>query len=330
VVQVACALYDRAELAALVRIELGSLGVHEIVVADAEPAAAALATDLAVLRVACADAPNVVTVQVADFASGKALEREVVVSSVEEKARPRLLAMTAAGLLESSWLELAVDPSRGRIALPEAIRKALRRKVDDALFPTRPQTREAPAPIAAPPQPAAASTGRSSFQLTGIAQSFPARSTGLAGVGIGYAYGLGTNLRGWVDVDAQLGAYEVSDGSRRVGSMQLRWLTGGLGVAWTSTTTPRLAVGPFVRAGLAAAEIDTTDGSTAVADARGAVGILGLRGELEAPLSSLLSAFVALEGGYLPLGVVFVAAGQRPAGMAEMMLAARIGLSLTP
>jgi hypothetical protein len=331
VVLAPCPLYDAAELSGLLSTELGALGVDELVLTQTEPGAATLARKLAVLRIACADAPDLVAVQLADLASGKALEREVLVADVEAKARSRLIAMTAAGLLESSWLELAVDPSTGHVALPDAIRKALRLRVRDALFPSQPDPPSTEALPASPAELAAPRVARHYLQLMGMAEAFPARSTGLAGIGLGYARPFGERFRAWVDVDVQLGAYELAAGGQRVGSVRLQWFTAGLGLAWVSASVPSLAVGPFFRAGFASAS-GKADANQAVAtsNSTGFVTELGLRGQLDAPLSDRVSLLVALDGGYMPSGVAFVALDQRPAGMAEVALALRVGVSLTP
>ena len=332
VVLAACPLYDAAELAVLLRTELGALGIENVVLTETEPGAATLAQNLAVLRVACADAPELVAVQLADLASGKALEREVLVADVEAKARSRLIAMTAAGLLESSWLELAVDPSTGHVALPDGIRKALRLRVRDALFPSQPEPASPdPTPLL-PAELAAPHVARHYLQLMGMAEAFPARSTGLAGIGLGYARPFGDRFRAWVDVDGQLGVYELSQGGHRVGSVRLQWFTAGLGLAWVSASVPSLAVGPFLRAGFASAtgEVDASDSTVTPTNANDFVSVLGLRGQLDAPLSDRVSVLVALDGGYMPSGVAFVALDQRPAGMAEVALALRLGVSLTP
>lgn len=327
-VQAPCALYDAAEAGALLSTELAALGIDDLVLSEVEPDAAALARDLAVLRVSCAELPDTVTVQLADLASGQALQRDVSVAGVEPKARSRLIAMTAAGLIESSWIELAVDPSSGRIALPEAVRDALRRRVGDALFSTQAPPAASPAPDTRNDEPASRPPARSSLQLTGAAQSFPARSTGLVGLTFGYAGRLGAHGRLWVDLDGQLGAYELRDDLQRIGSMHLYWLTGGLGVAWVSSTTPSIAIGPLIRAGIATASAEVSEGFAASDSANGLVTVLGLRATLEAPLSRAFSAVIAIDGGYMPNGIVFLVAQQRSVGMAEVALALRVGLSV--
>jgi hypothetical protein len=134
----------------------------------------------------------------------------------------------------------------------------------------------------------------------------------------------------WGDIEAQLGGHELNDAIGRIGSMHLYWLTGGLGIAWASGTLPELSVGPFVRAGYALASAESEREGVSAHSVGGAVSALGLRAELLAPLSSSWAALFAFEGGYMPHGVVFLSDRDRTTGMAEVALAMRIGVALTP
>jgi len=241
------------------------------------------------------------------------------------KARSRLLAMTAAGLIESSWTELAIATHSDTITLPPAITAALRRRLRAAL------RIDAPPPSTAPSHDGpTAARARASRQAAGVARAFPARQTGLAGIAVSYVFRAAARLQLWGDLEAQLGGHELNDELGRIGSMHLYWLTGGVGVAWASSTLPELSVGPFVRAGYALASAESLRESVVPHSVGGPVSVLGLRAELLAPLSSFWAAFFALDGGYMPHGVVFLSDRDRTTGMAEVTLAMRVGIALEP
>jgi hypothetical protein len=331
----ACPLYDAAELERLLRVELASLGITQLVVTRQEPPdAQSLDADLAVLRLACVAAEQRVALQLADLASGKALEREVPLVAVEPKARARLLSMSAAGLIESSWTELALspapDPARG-VVLPTPVREALRQRLRAGLI-AEPQTPPSRPPAPSEPGPAESPAAAARWQLSAAAvvRAFPARATGLAGLPLGYGVLLANRLRLALDADGALGSHELNDAQGQIGSMHLYWITFGVGLEWLTPSVPELAIGPFARAGYGVARGESDRAGLRASTSSGPVSALGVRAALQAPLGGAVSAKVALEGGYMPSGVVFIAAQNRAAGMAEVVAALSVGVSIAP
>ncbi|HEX7478899.1 MAG TPA: hypothetical protein VF331_13920 [Polyangiales bacterium] len=327
-VQLACdaPLYDARELPALLKVELSTLGIDHLVVRSDDAQLGASDPGLAFLRVSCGDAPDSVTLQIADAASGKEVRRQMLVSDVQPAARARALAIAAAELIESSWAELIgprASPDQ-RAALPPAVTDKLRVRLRAALGPSPVAAGPSPGvpPSAAPRSP----DDRSSLELAGLARAFPGRGTGLVGAYGGYALAPARSLRVSVDAETLLGTQDLTDAQGPIGTMHLYWYTAGLSLSWVSRSTPALAIGPLIRAGYALASGSSTRAGKHAQSDGGFVMVFGLSASLRAPLSRSWSALLAVDAGYLPNGVVFLADLARAAGMAEVTLATRIGL----
>lgn len=329
-VQLACesAAYDLRELPALLKVELSALGIDQLAVHTDDAQLGAGEPGLALLRVSCGDTPDSVTLLLADVASGKQVRRQMLVSDVQPAARARALAIAAAELLESSWTELLgsrAGASEGA-GLPEAVAAKLRVRLRATLGAPAATDR----PTQAVPPSAAPRSGeaRSALDLAGLARAFPGRGTGLVGAHVALLLALTHGLQLSLDAEALFGSQELTDAQGPVGTMHLSWYTAGLGLSWVSASVPALAVGPLVRAGYALASGTSSRAGKQAQSDGGFVTVFGLAASLRAPLGGGWSALLALDAGYLPTGVVFLADLARAAGMAGVTVAVRIGVSV--
>jgi hypothetical protein len=322
-VQDACAAtkYDAQEFASLLQIELQALGIAQLQQASRTADLDVSSTGLAVVQVHCGASADHLDVALADLATGKQLQRELVVTDLEPAARPRALSIAIALLVESAWLELATRPSQmsENSELPLSIRMALRKRLLQALE-AEPLEHAARAPKREP-----ASEARAALAVFAAGRSFPARNTGLLGIDVAYLPKL-ARMRLVLDLEALAGNLEVSDSVGLIANMHLYWLTAGLSLLWTSSTRPELALGPFARIGYGVANASAARPGYQPNSGGGLIAALGISTQLRAPISPNLDLWAAFDLGYVPSGVVFLIDENRTAGMAEVTLGVRLGL----
>ena len=312
--------YEPAALAGQLQIELQSFGVE---VDQAQDLAALGAHDpgLAIVRVGCESADAELQIELIDVLTGKHIERAMLVSDIERSARPRALALLITTTIELSWAELTMPRNTpSRAPLPGPVRTRLRQRLSawlpPAPAPARPVAHE-PAPI----------EHKTTLALAGAARAFPARNTGLLGAELALSRAF-SSLRLVVNVEALLGSQELSDQYGRIGNYTLYWLTGGAMLLWASTPRPELSIGPFVRLGYAAANGKSLRSDYTATHEGGFASAFGLAALLRAVTSRAFGLWLGLDIGYVVNGIVFLAGLSRPAGIADITVATRIGASV--
>ncbi len=319
--QTPCAvpLYDAAALATALQVELASLGVQRVVPIEAEAAEKPGTATLALLHVRCIDDTQSVVISVVDLATGQHLTRELVLADVQPPERPRALSMATVVLFENAWSHASRHETDE--SLPDAIHTALLRRLRADLGGT--PASASPAPPKATSQPS-----RTSLEAAALARTFPARGSALLGAELGATPVLARELRLALRAEALLGSQELSDQKGLIANMGLYWFTAGAGLEWVTHSQPQLSLGPFARVGYAIAHASVVRSGFTGKSESGLVSVIGVAATLRAALTSRIDALVGLDLGYMPSGVVFLADLSRSAGMAEVTLAARIGVSV--
>ena len=322
-VQEPCAGYDQREFEKLLAIELRAVGVKELLSAAALSDVRARA-GLALVHLACAPDEGGVNANIADFVSGNQLRRELPIADVEQRARARVLALAVAGLIETSWLALAArgPGAPDASSLPYEVRVALRRRLREAFVDT-----EHPPALKPEPQPAQSSQALPTLAMFVLTRNFPSRGTALIGADLSYLAAL-ASLRILVSADVLGGSQELQDAAGTFANMLFYWISAGLGVMWATETVPELSIGPYLRAGRSMATATDLRTGYKGHDQGRFVACAGVAAILRASISPKLSAFVGLDLGYTPSGVVFYATQIHAAGMAGITVAARLGLGL--
>jgi hypothetical protein len=308
-------LYDAGALVGSLSVELTALGVTQVALVQS--------AELAVLQVRCRAETQSVEFSVVDLATGQRSTREWLLADVQPEARPRALAMAAVTLLEAAWSQAARRPTG---ELPEDVVQALRRRLRaDVQPPPAPPT--VAAPLAIETRDRQITT---SIVTNALVRTFPARGTALLGVELGADPALSKRIRLTLRTEALLGGQELSDQRGVIANMHLYWLTAGAGLEWASATDPELAIGPYARAGYAIADTEAERSTFTGKTKSGLVTVVGVTASLRAALADSLDAAVGLDLGYVPNGVVFLADLSRTAGMADVTLAAHVGVSWGP
>lgn len=320
--------YDRKEFAALLEIELRTLGVARVDrVAELSELQLAQA-GLAILHMRCDPNDGHLIVELADLASHNQVQRELLVGDVESHARARALALAVALLVETSWSQLALAKAEPSVAspLPESIRTALRSRLRARLQqPDRDHEAGAERPGSTKHTTAAAAKARAELALLGAARAFPARNTGLLGLDLVFVPIL-ARTRIVLDLEALLGSQEINDQAGTIANVLMYSFSAGLAALWAASSQPELSFGPYARVGYGLANVTRqragytshTDGSFLTA-----VGVSAwLRGEI----SPGFSIWAGFDLGYVPSGVVFLADLSRTAGMADVTIALHTGI----
>jgi hypothetical protein len=219
------------------------------------------------------------------------------------------------------------DPSGLEVLeMPVNVRIRLRKRLRAWLGP-EPAERPEQLPTRAPREPPPPPKPTRELVLLATARTFPGQNTGLLGADLLYLPELGS-LRMAMSLEALFGGQELSDTSGTISDVSMFWLTGGLMLLWASATRPELSIGPFgsIGYGMASGRAQRADYRTS-SDGN-FVAVVGLAALLRAELSGSVDAWAGLDFGYVPSGVVFLADQARLAGMADVTLSARVGLSL--
>ena len=318
--------YEPAALSRLLELELAGLGLRAERMPDGEPEATALLADaLALVEIECGPAPDMLRLRASDLASGTQLLRELSVADVSRDARPRVLALAVVSMLESSLAQAFAADAAGAPGreLPASVRALLRARLARRL---------APPPAAPPPRPtapiASAAAPGLRFDVDAVLRAFPGRSTGLIGIAFGVSPRLSRGLRLVLEADALYGSSELADAvGRKLGTMHLYWLAGGVGLGWSTPTLPELEIGPRVQAGAGLVDASARQDGASAHDEAGFVLCTLIEASLRLPLADGVWARIALDLGYAPVGVVFLAGQSRLLGMADTSFGLRTGLS---
>jgi hypothetical protein len=124
-----------------------------------------------------------------------------------------------------------------------------------------------------------------------------------------------------------VGRSELSDAIGPVGSMNLYWLTAGVGLGWLSRSQPELELGPRVQLGYALAAAHTTRSGVQASSKSGFVMVALLAASVRAPLTEQVQVVLGLDLGYTLKGIVFLGDQARLSGMADATFALRAGLA---
>lgn len=315
-------VYDAAEVAELVTVELSGLGVialRRVPQVEAEPRAPALA----LIRVGCGSVPSTLAVDVADLVSGNRLTRDVLLDDVESGARERALSIAVASVLESSWALLAARPppqaAPGAAPMSEGVRTAVRRRL-----------------IMGPP-PSAAELGLPdvSSAMSGVltaslgARVFPSHVTSVAGVDLAIAPRLGRMFRWALDFEAMYGRQLVLYGVSPAGEVQIVWFSVGAALGVVTPTRPELQLGPTVRVAYARALTSSDSERFAARDGGGFMYMFGLTSTLRFVLGDAWALSLGSDVGYVPGGLTFRAADIGAISFADLSLVFRFGISRT-
>jgi hypothetical protein len=330
-VQDACAAasYDLKEFAALLEIELRTLGVARVNrVADLSELQLPQA-GLAILHMRCDPNDGHLIVELADLASHNQVQRELLLGDVESHARARALALAVALLVETSWSQLALAKSEPSFAspLPESIRAALRSRLRTRLQePDRDRAADAERLPGWTKQPTPeAPKARTELALLGAARAFPARNTGLLGLDLVFVPIL-ARTRIAFDLEGLWGSQEISDQAGEIANVHMFWFSGGLSALWASGSQPELSFGPYARLGYGLANVTAQRAGYITRSAGSFLTAVGVATWLRGKISPELSIWAGFDLGYVPNGVVFLADLSRTAGMAEVTIALHTGI----
>jgi hypothetical protein len=320
--------YDRASLVELLRVELGALGVTDVVVGQPPgrhgPSDRLLAA-VVLTPTTCDPATVEVTLQVLDRASSKKVERPMMIGDVELAGRPRAMAIAIAELLQASWAELefaaAAPPA---VPVPPALRAAIAAKLAPGVDAARAEMKAALA--ARDRLDSEANEARERRQekplveLSGMARSFTTRSTALLGAELSTRHRFGDHGAWHIGFGAGFGGTEVGIGTIAVGAA-----TGSAGVAFTTGGTAEFELGPRLDAGYAWAT-GTARSSNVNGKTYGAGVVLGLvEATLRVHSESWWTLLLGLGAGQTIADVSFLSDTARAAGLGGVVVDARIG-----
>jgi hypothetical protein len=306
--------YDRAGLIELLRVELGALGVTDVVVGQPRVAgnrrtAGRLLAAVVLTPNTCDPATVEVTLQILDRASSKKVERPMAIGDVELAGRPRALAIAIAELLQASWAELefatAAPPA---VPVPPALRAALAAKLAPGVDSARAEMR------------AAFEARHPSLELSGVAQSFPTRATALLGAELSIRSRFGEHGAWHLGVGTGFGSTEVGIGAIAIGAA-----TGSVGVAFTTGGTAEFELGPRLDAGYGWAT-GTARSSNVRGKSYGNGVVLGLvEATLRVHSESWWTLLLGLDVGQSIADVSFLSDTAQAAGIGGVVVDARIG-----
>lgn len=330
--------YDRGHLVELLRIELATLGVHDVVVpragTPAEVDPAHLLATIVLAPAACLDDATEVTITLVDRASSKSVERHMTLADVAVDERPRALAIAVSELLSASLaeLELAGSPPPA-VAPPPEVHAAIlyrlattadaeRRETDRRLIANREeQSRQ----IRLAEAERAERERAPELDLSAFTWAMPSRETALLG-GAG-----GLRLRGSHALAFRLGAdFGLGDVALQSASALVGAATASAGIGVATRGPTELDVFTTLHAGYGFAHGTPGGGTGTVQGHSYGNGIAALLFEasLRLPIDARWSALLGIELGYVLADVSFLSDSSRIAGIGGAMLGAKAGVSL--
>ncbi len=224
------------ELARLLRIELKTDGVSELVVGAPQDALAMIRID----AIPCTSAAREVVVAIDDVATGKSVRRRIALDGVDAASRPRALALEVAELLRASWAELSVTnaPPSGTPVPVEVLRAVRLRNPPPSTSATPPLQSSTPSPPA--------STAPRLIRVTLAARVFPSYQSVVLGPAAGVSVPLGS-----LPLTARVAAYAgFGKAYDALGTIDLALVGGDLGLMLAGgTDSVRAEIGPLLDIG---------------------------------------------------------------------------------
>lgn len=326
--------FDRAGLVELLRVELGALGVTNVVIAPSETRASSsndvLLAAVVLTPATCDPAASEVTLEVLDRASSKKVERRMTIGDVEFAGRPRALAIAIAELLQASWAELALaGAAPPAVPLPSALRTVLAARIAAALDGQRAsEQRQMKAAIEAHDLlESEVSESRHQkqkgtlFELSFMTRDFPTRSSALLGGEAAIRRRLGEHGSLEGGLGAGFGGTEVGTGAISMGAV-----TGHFGLAATTGGATELEIGPRLDIGYGFASGTSSAPGVKGASYGNAVVLGLLQATLRLHTESWWTLLVGLDLGHSLADVSFLSDASHAAGIGGVVIDARVGL----
>ncbi len=330
--------YDRGHLVELLRIELATLGVNDVVVprpgTPAEVDPARLLATIALAPSECRDDATEVTITVVDRASAKRVERRMTLADVGVDERPRAMAIAVSELLSASLaeLELAGSPPPA-VAPPPEVHSALAYRLTPAADAARLETdrrivedREEQSRRVRAEETARAERERApELDFSAFTWAMPSRETALVG-GAG-----GLRLRGAHALAFRLGAHfgmgdvELQGASALVGAATA---SAGIGVATRGPTELDVFTTLHAGYGFAHGAPSGSAGNVQGHSYGNGIAALLFEASLRVPIDALWSALLGIDLGYVLADVSFLSDSSRVAGIGGAVLGASMGVSL--
>ncbi|HVW25049.1 MAG TPA: hypothetical protein VHC69_06735 [Polyangiaceae bacterium] len=315
--------FDGAQLLALMRVELGAIGVADVRVKGpghvSAPLSAELLAAIELSAPGCESAAEV-TIHVVDRATSKVVERTMSIGDVAFDERPRALAIATAELLQASWAELQLTGSPPpTFSVPPEVRASIvQRLTAPPLLPVVAASR--PPPPAATVVPGAR---RSFVSAEAIARTFPSRNTALLGGMLSVSLPVGDSFTAHAAGNASYGDTRAANGSVRMTAV-----TGSAGIAAVAGTSTTLEIGPTIHAGYVWAS-GTPSNSATLGHAHSRFIALGLLSATLRLPAKPLTPVVGLDVGAALASASFLADTTHVAGIAGITVALRLGAALT-
>jgi hypothetical protein len=330
--------YDRGHLVELLRIELATLGVNEVVVPRAgTPAEVDPARLLATIVLApseCRDDATEVTITLVDRASSKSVERRMTLADVGVDERPRAMAIAVSELLSASLaeLELAGSPPPA-VAPPPEVHAALVYRLVPAMDAARRETdrriledrEEQSRRVRAGETERAVRERAPELDVSAFTWAMPSRQTALLGGAARLRLRGSHALAFRLGADFAMGDVALESASALVGAATA---SAGIGVATRGPT--ELDVFTTLHAGYGFAHGTPSGGAGDVQGHSYGNGIAALLFEasLRLPIDARWSALFGVDLGYVLADVSFLSDSSRIAGIGGAVLGASAGASL--
>jgi hypothetical protein len=311
----ACATgpFDRASWLSLVRNELETDGVHEVVV---EAAPQGDDSSLAVIHMEvdpCREDATEVAVTIDDLVTRKTVRRVVALDDIPRTGRSRALALAVAELLRASWAEVALTGSPVADApLPPPVRRAVLLRLRPAVLA---ETAPVTVPVIPPPVLPRSWLG-GGFEV----RTFPGQSGALFGARVFFSRRLWEGFPMRLRVDAG-GAYGTA--FARHGEIDLWMASVGVGALFGGGNDQfDLTLGPRIEGGWAGARGRPEMGDATGGEGNGPLLVATLTTTLRATLWRSLWVALDVSIGQTLVHVTVYDGSDRAAGLRGPSLAA--------
>jgi hypothetical protein len=314
--------FDGAKLLALLRVELGAIGVADVRVRGPGHISPPLPADLLAaveLSAPACEASTEVTIQVVDRATSKVVERTMTIGDVAFDERPRALAIAIAELLQASWAELSLSGAPPTaLSVPPEVRASV---VQRLATPPAPPVVVAP-PALLPAGVVAPPPRRGFVSAEALARAFPSRDTALLGGMFSVSLPVSAAFTVHAGADAAYGDSHVASGGVGVTTV-----TGSAGIAAVAGTATTLEIGPVFHAGYVWASGTAANASTSGRAYSHFVALGLLSATLRIPASPV-TPLLGVDVGAALASASFLADNTRIAGIGGVTMALRLGASL--
>ncbi|HEX4341521.1 MAG TPA: hypothetical protein VH062_36680 [Polyangiaceae bacterium] len=312
--------FDAPRFVALLRIELGEIGISDVRPRGTGAITAPLASDLAAAVAVSADgceSATSVTIQVVDRVTSKIVQRTMSIGDVAFDERPRALSIAVAELLQASWaeLELGAAPAPG-VDVPPEIRASIVQRLAPAPIVQGPATHPSLAPRPAPVTPV---RPHALLEAAALVRAFPSRDTALLGGALSLSFPAGRPWALHLGADAGYGDSRVASGA-----VGITAVGASAGIALIAGDTTSLEIGPRLYVGYVWASGSPSGSNTLGSAFSSAVALALLSTTLRVP-SHGFTALLGIDAGAAFAQASFIADYSRVAGIGGVTLAARLG-----